>query len=216
MRGEDTRCGEWRISCKETPPRAWGRPSTPTQTDLAWRNTPTCVGKTYRLFHQQLAIEKHPHVRGEDDNPFPRVILNRETPPRAWGRPIFFARMPDPLRNTPTCVGKTAARIARVHQLGKHPHVRGEDIYKRSQRGISRETPPRAWGRHTRKKKKFDTLRNTPTCVGKTLLSGYSRTPSKKHPHVRGEDTAKTSTTRSKWETPPRAWGRHSWRLCLA
>ena len=112
---------------QETPPRAWGRPSTPTQTDLAWRNTPTCVGKTYRLFHQQLAIEKHPHVRGEDDNPFPRVILNRETPPRAWGRPARQALLSSTRRNTPTCVGKTSAALIVRKKRKKHPHVRGED-----------------------------------------------------------------------------------------
>ncbi len=127
VRGEDACFHSFWRSPSETPPRAWGRPSTPTQTDLACRNTPTCVGKTYRLFHQQLAIQKHPHVRGEDDNPFPRVILNRETPPRAWGRPARQALLSSTRRNTPTCVGKTSAALIFRKKRQKHPHVRGED-----------------------------------------------------------------------------------------
>ena len=30
------------------------------------RNTPTCVGKTYRMGWVHEEIWKHPHVRGED------------------------------------------------------------------------------------------------------------------------------------------------------
>ncbi len=189
MRGEDACFHSFWRSPSETPPRAWGRPSTPTQTDLAWRNTPTCVGKTYRLFHQQLAIEKHPHVRGEDDNPFPRVILNRETPPRAWGRPARQALLSSTRRNTPTCVGKTSAALIVRKKRKKHPHVRGEDALQTSEETNQGETPPRAWGRPPEPLRQRAGCRNTPTCVGKTAAAGRMTRSSRKHPHVRGEDT---------------------------
>ena len=50
------------------------------------RNTPTCVGKTYRMGWVHEEIWKHPHVRGED--PVGEQEKNNvwETPPRAWGR----------------------------------------------------------------------------------------------------------------------------------
>ncbi len=188
MRGEDACFHSFWRSPSETPPRAWGRPSTPTQTDLAWRNTPTCVGKTYRLFHQQLAIEKHPHVRGEDDNPFPRVILNRETPPRAWGRPARQALLSSTRRNTPTCVGKTSAALIVRKKRKKHPHVRGEDSRSGEDDEVVAETPPRAWGRHKIDKMISEIDRNTPTCVGKTAPDRATFCFCRKHPHVRGED----------------------------
>ncbi len=208
MRGEDACFHSFWRSPSETPPRAWGRPSTPTQTDLAWRNTPTCVGKTYRLFHQQLAIEKHPHVRGEDDNPFPRVILNRETPPRAWGRPARQALLSSTRRNTPTCVGKTPAQRSRQSCHRKHPHVRGEDVVLAKDGGHTAETPPRAWGRPSALDAFTDSNGNTPTCVGKTLPAASRHTSTRKHPHVRGEDALQTSEETNQGETPPRAWGR--------
>ena len=94
---------------------------------LTFRNTPTCVGKTFDTNPNRSGLEKHPHVRGEDDNPFPRVILNRETPPRAWGRPARQALLSSTRRNTPTCVGKTSAALIVRKKRKKHPHVRGED-----------------------------------------------------------------------------------------
>ena len=51
------------------------------------RNTPTCVGKTLSARNARKPPQKHPHMRGEDQNV--RFFLI------ALGR------------NTPTCVGKT-------------------------------------------------------------------------------------------------------------
>ena len=52
-------------------------------------------------------------------------------------------------------------------------------------------------------------MRNTPTCVGKTLAGEVKDTYGRKHPHVRGEDSIKQFGEPRKLETPPRAWGRH-------
>ena len=71
------------------------------------RNTPTCVGKTYRMGWVHEEIWKHPHMRGEDSMNHDIAVAVAETPPHAWGRRfrcvlIFYGN-----RNTPTCVGKT-------------------------------------------------------------------------------------------------------------
>ena len=50
------------------------------------------------------------------------------------------------------------------------------------------ETPPRAWGRQYGNHEKHMTMRNTPTCVGKTVATPIKRHITQKHPHVRGED----------------------------
>ena len=52
-------------------------------------------------------------------------------------------------------------------------------------------------------------MRNTPTHVGKTLLSLIYICIFWKHPHSRGEDALSASESRLKAETPPLTWGRH-------
>ncbi len=114
----------------------------------AMRNTPTCVGKTTRVSTTSNALQKHPHVRGEDQRRCNPDLQNRETPPRAWGRLINFFAVESKIRNTPTCVGKTTKADGYKMSYEKHPHVRGEDKLTPARNREERETPPRAWGRH--------------------------------------------------------------------
>ena len=92
------------------------------------------------------------------------------------------------LRNTPTCVGKTANKDRFVEGRQKHPHVRGEDECVMSTYREESETPPRAWGRHPKGFGIALFCGNTPTCVGKTPLLLLLAREQEKHPHVRGED----------------------------
>ena len=103
--------------------------------------------------------------------------------------PVWLPGLTEPCkRNTPTCVGKTAAQKAISESRKKHPHVRGEDPLTIHRIGDGPETPPRAWGRHTIPRGPRTSGRNTPTCVGKTSLHLASPGNGQKHPHVRGED----------------------------
>ena len=172
----------------ETPPRAWGRPARYHAEAQESRNTPTCVGKTVRPRYRKVCAWKHPHVRGEDAAPELLVALKSETPPRAWGRLPFVLQLGKSNRNTPTCVGKTPKRRCRSGRCGKHPHVRGEDVLPIAGLPAITETPPRAWGRLNVQHSSVHTLRNTPTCVGKTRDGATIVSMNGKHPHVRGED----------------------------
>ncbi len=212
MRGEDDNGYDALIYSEETPPRAWGRQGHAVNRLPLGGNTPTCVGKTPARSGDFGPIEKHPHVRGEDTRMTGFRRSSQETPPRAWGRPKFYSDVIDPLGNTPTCVGKTRLRCDRWQWLRKHPHVRGEDRKQYGQQRCAWETPPRAWGRPTNVHHGGMVLGNTPTCVGKTALSGVTALRFWKHPHVRGEDSASTSSSTLSTETPPRAWGRLAWR----
>ena len=132
------------------------------------RNTPTCVGKTFKRT--------------------PEKAVALETPPHAWGRHVvneFFWIIPG---NTPTCVGKTSIAVKLIADFGKHPHMRGEDAHPPAPCMRSTETPPHAWGRHSSQNSPPRRLRNTPTCVGKTRLSNLLQRKERKHPHMRGED----------------------------
>ncbi len=161
-------------------------------------NTPTGVGKTRQNGGLSIFSQKHPHGRGEDDKTVAGVRVIPETPPRAWGRPIFRAPNKPLNGNTPTGVGKTGGRGTTGRVRKKHPHGRGEDGGCLSAVIVWGETPPRAWGRLQDRAQRLVYLGNTPTGVGKTdQVVGWTRAPGK-HPHGRGED----QTTRHHIQTP--------------
>ena len=93
-----------------------------------------------------------------------------ETPPRTWGKLIAIHLLQNALGNTPTYVGKTHLNINRQLAPPKHPHVRGENFYRKFSAAASKETPPRTWGKRERCGEPGLRLRNTPTYVGKTAL----------------------------------------------
>src|SRR5690606_880992 len=93
---------------------------------------------------------------------------------------------------------------------------RGEDWRRPSCPPTGLETPPRAWGRRWRTRKRRTRARNTPTGVGKTVSEDDILDLLQKHPHGRGEDSNTRSSSTRTLETPPRAWGRHeSAILCI-
>ena len=108
VRGEDINAPSGYKNPKETPPRAWGRQQPVPAGQHRGGNTPTCVGKTFVKTLNNNLKKKHPHVRGEDADFYGVRACQRETPPRAWGRPA----------GSPPCSGS----------YKKHPHVRGEDV----------------------------------------------------------------------------------------
>ena len=155
-----------------------------------------------------MQVQKHPHGRGEDRMRNPNILNMLETPPRAWGRLPLAKQARALLGNTPTGVGKTHPCTDQKMQMWKHPHGRGEDLFKRFPNDQAKETPPRAWGRHPAMNRVFTYHRNTPTGVGKTLKSDHCRGGGGKHPHGRGEDSSRQAMVGVFEETPPRAWGR--------
>ena len=136
------------------------------------------------------------------------VKPERETPPRAWGRPLQCLFTIHTVRNTPTGVGKTHLLSGLPINSRKHPHGRGEDTLRGQARHLDQETPPRAWGRPRIPCLLPSAIGNTPTGVGKTNLLYVPSALAKKHPHGRGEDFSPAVQQAGGEETPPRAWGR--------
>ncbi len=85
-------------------------------------------------------------------------------------------------------MGKTSSHSVDFPAYKKHPHVHGEDFASDDTDPSAAETPPRAWGRLARQSCASRLMRNTPTCMGKTI--------------------AFSLLSISVGETPPRAWGR--------
>ena len=207
MRGEDER-GQFRKTLGwETPPRAWGGQTCSNKPATTCGNTPTCVGRTAVVEAAEGLLQKHPHVRGEDTTWRTKAAATTETPPRAWGGPSSQIPTRAPSGNTPTCVGRTQAIFFDHEAAEKHPHVRGEDQSCDSGIGLDAETPPRAWGGPAAPTMESTRLRNTPTCVGRTIQRSSVNVAPGKHPHVRGEDHQVRSWRCRGAETPPRAWG---------
>ncbi len=153
-------------------------------------------------------------MRGEDGKQGNVNFTEVETPPHAWGRLLYPLKGLGRLRNTPTCVGKTPSVGVGRGPRGKHPHMRGEDNSRIGDSIGRQETPPHAWGRHDLNTIHQNLLRNTPTCVGKTVDEHYRSFPREKHPHMRGEDFLLSRKFRNYIETPPHAWGRQLHNLC--
>ena len=173
---------------RETPPRAWGRLAPTIANEQNARNTPTGVGKTIVVVEIKRLSQKHPHGRGEDRCAAFDRQSPRETPPRAWGR-LDGGRIGKVGKgNTPTGVGKTTTPKSPSIWMRKHPHGRGEDRVIGNVLTSISETPPRAWGRRYYQHPSEHRQRNTPTGVGKTLVSCSNAASGWKHPHGRGED----------------------------
>ena len=171
-------------------------------------NTPTGVGKTLLRIPRDTTLQKHPHGRGEDSAGDGMRLVEKETPPRAWGRPLAEGDFDKAKRNTPTGVGKTPKEEIKARLNRKHPHGRGEDISGYGFKISEPETPPRAWGRPSISVPVISRIRNTPTGVGKTSTWLSTWAWGEKHPHGRGEDLLCPTWRRKCRETPPRAWGR--------
>ncbi len=172
-----------------SPPRAWGRQSlirtatggnrfTPTcvgtaairpmRSSMFSRFTPTCVGTAPRCCPGCRGCAVHPHVRGDGAN-LPHIAGSTA-------------------RFTPTCVGTAGWLTAGHFTRSVHPHVRGDGTVYWPGLRPAFGSPPRAWGRPSRRGRTSGLDRFTPTCVGTATTNG-----------------------RNGWlcaGSPPRAWGR--------
>ena len=205
-KGQQT-TGEGAVWCG-SPPRAWGRATMGTTLYVLVRFTPTCVGKGAPQPPSTATAAVHPHVRGEGEAVDASGVGHEGSPPRAWGRDGRFHRPVEPLRFTPTCVGKGNALLTVYTELTVHPHVRGEGKGNQYTTLPPGGSPPRAWGRVGRDRRRDGQRRFTPTCVGKGPTGPPTHRGAGVHPHVRGEGHAHLLELDPLEGSPPRAWGR--------
>ena len=228
VRGDDGPAFILARSWAGSPPRAWGRRERDRAEAVAVRFTPTCVGTTRCSGLRVRSRSVHPHVRGDDLVLEGVALIDRGSPPRAWGR-RSTGGAPKPVRRfTPTCVGTTSIVMSMIASGSVHPHVRGDDSSDLRIMASVPGSPPRAWGRPTDTAHRAHGRRFTPTCVGTTHLTWRRlggdrftptcvgttapqrrpRTASAVHPHVRGDDIRQLHRYAEYGGSPPRAWGR--------
>ncbi len=191
-----------------SPPRVWGRRQNFIVPILTKRFTPTRVGKTVYGCPALRARSVHPHACGEDACGANGGWLDFGSPPRVWGRRRRDISRVLTQRFTPTRVGKTGADAWQRWPAAVHPHACGEDSRFWHLRSCNDGSPPRVWGRRVGDRAEIETLRFTPTRVGKTSLGEQHFRASTVHPHACGEDTADPPDQQAAHGSPPRVWGR--------
>ncbi len=95
-----------------------------------------------------MVTQGHPHVCGEEEIERPKDWQSKGTPPRVWGRDYSGILYKVEPRDTPTCVGKSVAKLRAwtrngdtptcvgkrkdhliaIDWIGGHPHVCGEEL----------------------------------------------------------------------------------------
>ena len=149
-------CGEIRPLCgcgdfpNGSPPRVWGNRDRRQRVRLAYRFTPTCVGKSLQECLPRMPHSVHPHVCGEI-----KATLNlrhgvRGSPPRVWGNRRRAGIAAHVQRFTPTCVGKSISFSFIMPRIAVHPHVCGEIGDGRRRTAEHDGSPPRVWGNRGR------------------------------------------------------------------
>ena len=110
-------------------------------------------------------------------------------------------------RFTPTGVGTMVILRHRQPPHPVHPHGRGDNRARRSQRWRIRGSPPRAWGQWARRGMRRTLFRFTPTGVGTMVSVLGPPTPTPVHPHGRGDNYQCSARHGYGYGSPPRAWG---------
>ena len=111
------------------------------------RFTPTGVGTAVARDAATYSQTVHPHRRGDGALAVEAIVLERGSPPQAWGRRQMTDERPPECRFTPTGVG-TARAMLRPWRIGPvHPHRRGDGIGNGRKKRKNAGSPPQAWGR---------------------------------------------------------------------
>ena len=91
-------------------------------------------------------------------------------------------------RTIPACAGKTCFDRFACQSCGDHPRMRGENLYRPDDAPRGRGPSPHARGKRTGKSQGWRPLRTIPACAGKTGSGPRSRSVSRDHPRMRGEN----------------------------
>ena len=195
-------------SLSGSPPRVWGKLPKSQVRKVAFRFTPTRVGKTSHPFPVRRPAAVHPHACGENSTDIWTPAFKFGSPPRVWGKlsqgfdefvkigspPRVWGKLWVPWstiarkRFTPTRVGKTSRRPPTSPPRPVHPHACGENGAAHQRRQQVYGSPPRVWGKRHPKSDHPGWHRFTPTRVGKTHHCRLCDGDGTVHPHACGEN----------------------------
>ena len=160
---------------------------------------------TYRA---SFAHRDHPHPCGEKLLRLLRGLCVAGSPPPMWGKVGESAQNLNPLRITPTHVGKSY--VLRVVQPDSedHPHPCGEKSAATAETEGDIGSPPPMWGKVDTTQNKLTAFRITPTHVGKSLSIKMKKATAWDHPHPCGEKSPGRLGIYHRIGSPPPMWGK--------
>ncbi len=192
----------------EPPPLARGRRQAARPYGARPRTTPAGAGPTLVVSVASPLTGNHPRWRGADHAAGRWPGRGAEPPPLARGRPLHRTPVLGTRGTTPAGAGPTAPPRLRIRRSTNHPRWRGADWRWRTREQTSREPPPLARGRHTRRQEGADGQRTTPAGAGPTVLRPSLVEPLGNHPRWRGADGGCQRGSGGVCEPPPLARGR--------
>ena len=169
--GENSKLASKPIKYLGSPPRVRGKQLKVYGTPEEQRITPACAGKTPHCCGGWRTGADHPRVCGENTQSSGTASHGVGSPPRVRGKPYEMLRLLARERITPACAGKTVAALFHASPKTDHPRVCGENALTGLAAEKARGSPPRVRGKPATSAARGRTLRITPACAGKTLVS---------------------------------------------
>ena len=170
-----------------SPPRVRGEGVHRSATVRVCRITPACAGRRDTFSPNASRPPDHPRVRGEKVGGGLYSWTLAGSPPRARGEDTVLRSIPQQLRITPACAGRSAVRLSNGNAEVDHPRVRGEKSPSMRYSFATRGSPPRARGEDLHMRVARRVARITPACAGRRVFSKWGLPRSADHPRVRGE-----------------------------
>ena len=124
------------------------------------------------------------------------------------GKHEIAREIPEKMRITPACAGKTAATCVPFDGAQDHPRVCGENTGVFGDKSISAGSPPRVRGKQAVEVMFVKAVGITPACAGKTARTMPPKQPSQDHPRVCGENGFLKKITNETEGSPPRVRGK--------
>ena len=109
IRGENTRRRFKRTLAIETSPHTRGEPPDVAGSAAKGGNIPAYAGRTDLASTTHRAAQKHPRIRGENDQLQNQHAFPQETSPHTRGEPLFFWLAAVGTRNIPAYAGRTTS-----------------------------------------------------------------------------------------------------------
>ena len=164
----------------------------------AGRLIPTHAGKTRGRSKTPCAKPAHPHSRGENFVGSRRRGHSFGSSPLTRGKPSGELATVRIVRLIPTHAGKTFPSVGATLLTTAHPHSRGENALKQSRKPWRSGSSPLTRGKQGRQGSANVSDRLIPTHAGKTRHGGRHRPRRAAHPHSRGENARKRTSSSSR------------------
>ena len=104
-----------------------GKPELTRRMTRTLRNIPAYAGKTLQLQPDQVILEEHPRVCGENCFIIIAIIFACGTSPRMRGKLALCQKLVKRVRNIPAYAGKTCLTYRKTQLPPEHPRVCGEN-----------------------------------------------------------------------------------------